>query len=97
MQKTLSFLATSTLLLSACNQETPIVGGPCEYVTLSEEAVFAKAEDDLIILKADNRDYVVESKFFDTVPEEGDRFMVTSDQITKGTCTPVMIGKVEKL
>ncbi|MBK8198795.1 MAG: hypothetical protein IPK75_10515 [Acidobacteria bacterium] len=69
----------------------PKVGGPCAYeYSVIDAVVVAVAENDVRLQEGTERAFSLSRAQFPSAPEVGETYKVTKQQITKGTCVPVM-------
>ncbi|MBN2721895.1 MAG: hypothetical protein JXQ77_03655 [Campylobacterales bacterium] len=94
-----SFLiAAMAILLHGCQKNTPIVGGPCEYVSYDGTATLEKKENDTGLFSfvpkdkfQESQEFLKNREFEAKLPNGskiGSKYDASLQIITKGTCTP---------
>ncbi|MDU0356422.1 hypothetical protein RS130_23240 [Paraglaciecola aquimarina] len=87
-------LTLLTSLLSACVLQTK-TGGPCTYVSSTEQASVLQLKTSYALLKSSTNQYEVELTLFNSTPQIGDSYRLALSTITQGSCTPIVIQSVK--
>ena len=93
-QFTVSMVALSTFLFSACDQP----GGPCEYTTLITEGRVVALKDEKVYTDIVGSDVVaLDEVRFPETPKKGHVYRIRVDQIIKGSCSPYAYKIIERI
>ncbi|MDY0196101.1 MAG: hypothetical protein RBR33_08590 [Sulfurovaceae bacterium] len=95
-------IAAFAILLHGCQKDTPIVGGPCEYIMYDGIATLEKKENNTGIFSfipknnfQENQEFLKNRQFETNLPKGskiGSKYDASLQVITKGTCTPWILN-----
>lgn len=86
--------ALALLALAACEDPTPIAGGPCTYETSIIEATVLAVEEDGALFDSIEGEIFLPAIDLPTRPLIGETFILEVERILTGTCTPEIITVV---